>query len=392
MLALIKGNVSIPAYGIQLTCGASDAVGDPVRISGNNTVTKALATTEANARVLGFIRHKGTLGSASSSGASTCYISHFYYKSGLSGLTAGNVVYLSDTGTVSASAGTFAKVVGIAISTTEALLMADSILAQLAATYVTIATAQTVTGVKTMSGANVITHANTGLRLLDTAGDHYTSVVQNSNEGANRTLNIPALGADDTLATLGTAQTFTGAKTFANTGLLVRDTGSDHTTTIKQNSDEVANRVLNIPALGGDKTVALIDLAQTFTAAQTVKQTLAVQATGSSNQLAISHDGTDAYLATSNNGSSAFLASKSSGGTAYYLGWNQYGELYATAGNKNLGADTVGWSRMYMGEVSDPAAPSTDNAVVYCRDNGAGKTQLCVRFSSGAVQVIATEP
>ena len=25
-------------------------------------------------------------------------------------------------------------------------------------------------------------------------------------------------------------------------------------------------------------------------------------------------------------------------------------------------------------------------------DNGAGKTQVCVRFATGAVQVIATEP
>src|SRR5690606_8872304 len=41
---------------------------------------------------------------------------------------------------------------------------------------------------------------------------------------------------------------------------------------------------------------------------------------------------------------------------------------------------------------SDPAAPATNNAVVYLRDNGSGKSQLCVRFATGAVQVIATEP
>jgi hypothetical protein len=41
---------------------------------------------------------------------------------------------------------------------------------------------------------------------------------------------------------------------------------------------------------------------------------------------------------------------------------------------------------------ADPAAPAANNGVVYLRDNGAGKTQLCVRFATGAVQVIATQP
>lgn len=40
----------------------------------------------------------------------------------------------------------------------------------------------------------------------------------------------------------------------------------------------------------------------------------------------------------------------------------------------------------------DPSAPAANGAVVYTKDNGAGKTQLCVRFATGAVQVIATQP
>ena len=43
-------------------------------------------------------------------------------------------------------------------------------------------------------------------------------------------------------------------------------------------------------------------------------------------------------------------------------------------------------------EQTDPSAPAANGATLYCRDNGAGKTELCVRFSSGAVQVIATQP
>lgn len=43
-------------------------------------------------------------------------------------------------------------------------------------------------------------------------------------------------------------------------------------------------------------------------------------------------------------------------------------------------------------EIADPAAPASNKARLYVRDNGAGKTQLVVVFPTGAVQVIATEP
>jgi hypothetical protein len=42
-------------------------------------------------------------------------------------------------------------------------------------------------------------------------------------------------------------------------------------------------------------------------------------------------------------------------------------------------------------EIADPAAPGANQARLFVRDSG-GKTQLCVRFPTGAVQVIATEP
>jgi len=44
-------------------------------------------------------------------------------------------------------------------------------------------------------------------------------------------------------------------------------------------------------------------------------------------------------------------------------------------------------------EMSSPSAPSDNNrARLFIRDNGSGKTQLCVRFTTGAIQVIATQP
>lgn len=41
---------------------------------------------------------------------------------------------------------------------------------------------------------------------------------------------------------------------------------------------------------------------------------------------------------------------------------------------------------------ADATAPAANKARLYVRDNGGGKTQLIVRFTTGAVQVIATEP
>ncbi len=43
-------------------------------------------------------------------------------------------------------------------------------------------------------------------------------------------------------------------------------------------------------------------------------------------------------------------------------------------------------------EISEPAAPSANGARLFVKDTGGGKSQLLVRFASGASQVIATEP
>lgn len=43
-------------------------------------------------------------------------------------------------------------------------------------------------------------------------------------------------------------------------------------------------------------------------------------------------------------------------------------------------------------EIAAPGAPAADTARLYCEDNGSGKSRLVVRFPTGAVQVIATEP
>ena len=48
--------------------------------------------------------------------------------------------------------------------------------------------------------------------------------------------------------------------------------------------------------------------------------------------------------------------------------------------------------QLALSEVADSAAPDPNGAIIYARDNGGGKTQICVRFNTGAIQVIATQP
>lgn len=44
-----------------------------------------------------------------------------------------------------------------------------------------------------------------------------------------------------------------------------------------------------------------------------------------------------------------------------------------------------------LGEIADPAAPGANLGRLFVRDNGAGKTQLCIRMNTGAILVLGTE-
>lgn len=60
-----------------------------------------------------------------------------------------------------------------------------------------------------------------------------------------------------------------------------------------------------------------------------------------------------------------------------------YASLAGTAGAGFLEA---------VEQSADPAAPAVNTGRLFFKDSGAGKTQLCVRFNTGATQVIASEP
>lgn len=74
-------------------------------------------------------------------------------------------------------------------------------------------------------------------------------------------------------------------------------------------------------------------------------------------------------------------------------------EFYPANDNTtDIGAIATRVRRAYVAEywegseIADPAAPGADKGRLYFKDNGSAKTQLVVRFPTGAIQVIATEP
>lgn len=62
------------------------------------------------------------------------------------------------------------------------------------------------------------------------------------------------------------------------------------------------------------------------------------------------------------------------------------------SGAVSLSSSASTSSYLDFSEISDPDAPGSNTARIYARDNGSGKTQICVRFPTGSSVVIATEP
>jgi len=97
-----------------------------------------------------------------------------------------------------------------------------------------------------------------------TFGSH--SIQLTGTPTGNRVLTIP--DATDTMAVLGTAQTFTAAKTFNDQTILLRNPANTFSYTLVHGAI-AANRTLNLPVITATDTLATLGLGQTFTAANT---------------------------------------------------------------------------------------------------------------------------
>ncbi len=74
----------------------------------------------------------------------------------------------------------------------------------------------------------------------------------------------------------------------------------------------------------------------------------------------------------------------------YQAKWTKSNQV--VIGNSSILETFFSGGCLKLVEMTEPAAPSANTGVLYLKDNGSGKTQFCVRFPTGAVQVIATEP
>ena len=72
-----------------------------------------------------------------------------------------------------------------------------------------------------------------------------------------------------------------------------------------------------------------------------------------------------------------------------YIGWGASGLNVYLENSADL---VVQDGAVRLVEMVAPSNGPANTGRLFCRDNGAGKTQLCVIFGSGAIQVVATEP
>jgi hypothetical protein len=139
--------------------------------------------------------------------------------------------------------------------------------------------------------------------------------------------------------------------------------------------------------------------------------------------------GTSAFglFARSNSSSAPAIGARSNGNSTAIIGKSGstafptpkaktgiYGHASQDAGAKGVwgsspnghgihGESSTGWAGFFDGrvlanrylemvEIGTPSAPGSNHARLFIRNNGSGKTQLCVRFHTGAVRVLATQP
>ncbi len=105
--------------------------------------------------------------------------------------------------------------------------------------------------------------------LLENPAGTFAYTIASAAITAARTLNLPLITGTDTLDSLGLAQTFTAAKTFNGSDLLLNNPANTFAYTIVPAAITAA-RNLNLPLITGTDTLASLGLAQTFTALQTL--------------------------------------------------------------------------------------------------------------------------
>jgi hypothetical protein len=205
------------------------------------------------------------------------------------------------------------------------------------------------------------------------------------------------------LSTDGTPTCTTITSAYVNSSIAPSDSPTI-TTLLNLESDGVrftaSNGVLTILGLGDG---ADEDLVVDF---NTNSNAIAISNSTGANHLDIDF-GTETYLQLGDGaGTSGYIDVNEGSDSVDLLIQNvvgsSYGEIFASSSGISfyLGA-AIGDFLIFANDTNQyiqgkesttPSAPSSDRYRLFSKDNGAGKTQLCAIFSSGAAQCFATQP
>lgn len=114
---------------------------------------------------------------------------------------------------------------------------------------------------------------NSSILKLRNPADTFSYTIVSAAIAADRSLTLPLITGTDTLAVLGLAQTFTAAQTFNTSVLKLRNPADTFSYTIVP-AAIAADRSLTLPLITGTDTLATLGLAQTFTVAQTFNNSI----------------------------------------------------------------------------------------------------------------------
>jgi hypothetical protein len=238
-------------------------------------------------------------------------------------------------------------------------------------------------GATTFTGMrfNVTNTASNAASLLADFQVGGSSVFQISRAGQLRAESVASISGALSLVTNGVSRALVSGGSFAifeNAGNSILTFGNSFDTVL-------ARDAANTLAQRNGTNAQTFRIYNTFTDASNYERGFM---RWSSNVLQIGTEAAGTGGARAVNIQSANTVTLGNGGTGFLV-------INATnAGLVNIdGSGNIYGSGFFAApEIADPAAPATNTGRLYYRDNGSGKTQLCVRFATGAVQVLATEP
>jgi hypothetical protein len=185
----------------------------------------------------------------------------------------------------------------------------------------------------------------------------------------------PVRAADGDNALLGTANTSTTATSFENTDPGETSLWGTHS---GSGFGVVGTSTSYIGVFGRS------DASQPATVGKSTGNSTGVQGYSGTSALPAAKAKTGVHGYAAQDGGSRGVTGESPAGIGVYG--------ITTSGYAGYFAGKVYSTKWYeMTEITAPAAPSANRARLFLTDNGLGKTQLCVRFNTGAVHVIATQ-